>query len=449
MIPNSVMRRLAVAFALVLPTTAFASDPALESQLQAMQQRLGQLEQKIESQNDQLHHAHQRLEAQQGLIETQGASLESTSGLGSFLETLEIGGWVSASYFYNFNDPDGRALGGTNTGSGLLLPFRPDANSFSLDQAWIEVERPVSEENRAGFRLDFVYGKDAGLLSGDFGAGDGFSGNDFELYQGYVQYLAPLGEEGVNFQFGKFATLIGAEVVQSPYNFNITRGNVFQLFQPITHTGILASTTLAGFDLALGATNETRSFPARDIDINKDKAVLWSVGSALGESVSWSLNGTFGSADSGLGFDAPAGDKEQIYDLIVSFDPTESFSAYINADYIKTENSRGDDIDGYGVSTAGRLALTRRLGLALRGEYVELEDLLGSGNDLSVWGITGTADYQLTDRLLMRAELRFDRATQGGNGGDIFVDDSSSGFGMPNFEEDDQLLSGVEVIYSF
>jgi hypothetical protein len=444
MISYPVLRRVAVLIALAIPVAASGADEELEAQLKAMQDRLGQLEQKIESQEDELTNANQRLEAQQGLIQRQGIALESTSGLASFLETIEVGGWVAASYFYNFNDPDGRALGGSNTG-GFAYPFRPDANSFSLDQVWFEIERPVSEENRAGFRLDFVYGKDAGLLSGDFGAGDGFSGNDFELYQGYVQYMAPIGE-GVTFQFGKFATLIGAEVVQSPYNFNITRGHVYNLFQPITHTGILASTSMGGLDVSLGAVNETRSFPAADIDLNKDKAVLWSIGGSAGEVVSWSFNGTWGSADSGTGIDTPAGDKELILDAIIGFDPTENFSAYINADYIDTQNSRGTDVDGYGIAVAGRYAFTERMGFATRVEWVSLDDFFGSGSDLEVWGVTGTLDYKLTDHLMVRGEVRYDRIS---DGGDLFVTDNSFGVGVAEFDEDDQITAGVEVVYSF
>ena len=87
-----------------------------------------------------------------------------------------------------------------------------------------------------------MYGKTAGILSGDH-PNDGFAGNDFDLYQGYVTYLAPIGE-GVTLQAGKFATLIGAEVAQAKDNWNVTRGNVYNFLQPINHSGILASTPI-------------------------------------------------------------------------------------------------------------------------------------------------------------------------------------------------------------
>jgi hypothetical protein len=431
-----------LALSLLVPLGAAAADDVAE-QLRAMQERMSQLEDRLEATSDELSSANQRLSAQQSLIEQVELDQKASSGLAPFLDTLEIGGWLSASYFYNFNDPDGRALAGSNTG-GFAYPFHPDANSFSLDQFWLWLERPVSEENRAGFRVDLAYGKDAGLLSGDFGAGDGFSGNDFELYQAYIQYLAPVGE-GVTFQFGKFATLIGAEVVQAPDNFNITRGHVYNLFQPITHTGILASTGVAGLDVSLGFVNETRSFPANDIDRNKNKAFLWSIGGG-GDQFSWSINGVHGDSDSGQGFDTPAGDKETIVDVILSYSPTEQFTTYINADYIESENSRGNDVQGYGIAWAGRLAINERLGAALRAEYVDLDDFFGGNSDLEIWGITTTVDYKLTEALTVRGEIRYDDIADGGG---LFVDDESFGVGLADFDQDTQLTAGVEVIYTF
>jgi hypothetical protein len=427
-----------VAAALALLCTGAAqaaSSDEVQVQLQAMQDRMNQMEDQLQATTDQLSAANQRIESQQVVISRVEEDTRATSGLASFLDTLEIGGWMSASYFYNFNDPDGVLLPGSNTG-GFAYPFRPDANSFSLDQFWLELERPVNEENRAGFRADIVYGKTSGLTSGNAGA-DGFSGNDFDLYQGYIQYLAPMGE-GVEFKFGKFATTIGAEVAQAPQNFNITRGHVYNLFQPITHTGILASTNVGGADVSLGFVNETRSFPAADIDLNKDKAVIWSVGSG-NEVISWSFNGTYGASDSGQGGNTPAGDRETILDLILTYSPSDQFTTYVNADYIDSENSWFDgEFDGYGISWGSRYAFTERTGGALRLEYVDLD--FDQGGDFEVWGITTTVDHALTEQLMLRGEVRYDNVA---DGGDPFVDED-----MP-FGEDDQITAGVEVIYSF
>ena len=443
------------AFGCLAGLAAAASAEDVEAQLQAMQARMAEMEARLEANQDELADAQRRLEAQDEVIQSAdlGGSAAS-SGIASFLETIDITGWVSGGYNYNFENPDGDTLGGFNRGNVLAHPFDPDPNSFTLDQVWFGIERPVSDEQRAGFRTDIVFGKTAGLLSGDFGANDGFSGNDLELYQGYVQYRAPI-NEAVTFKFGKFATLIGAEVVQAPLNFNISRGQVYNLFQPITHLGLLASTSVAGVDVSLGLVDETRSFPANDIDRNKDKAVLFGLGQTF-ESWKWSFAGVSGSADSGSLNDQPAGDKETILDLILGWTPNEKLSGYINADWIQTKVSRvpnpapppsnldaDQDVEGFGVAVAGRYAFIEATGFALRGEYVDLDEFFGDGTDLALWTLTGTVDHKLTDQLTLRGELRYDQIDDASPTDEQFFDSSGS------LTEDDQMVAGVEVIYSF
>jgi hypothetical protein len=437
-----------------LAATASAED--VETQLQAMQARMAEMEDRLEANQDELAAATRRLEEQDQVIQSADlAGAGASSGIASFLETIDITGWVSGGYNYNFEDPDGSELGGFNRGNVLAHPFDPDPNSFSLDQVWFGLERPVSDEQRAGFRTDIVLGKTAGLLSGDYGANDGFSGNDLELYQGYVQYRAPI-NEAVTFKFGKFATLLGAEVVQAPMNFNISRGQVYNLFQPITHLGLLASTSVAGVDVSLGVVDETRSFPANDIDRNKDKAALFGVGQTF-ETWKWSFAGVTGAADSGSLNDQPAGDRETILDVILGWTPNEKFSGYINADWIQTEVSRTLDttvdppvvvpadfeVEGYGVAIAGRYAFTEATGFALRGEWVDLDEFFGEDTELKTWTLTGTVDHKLTDQLTLRGEVRYD-AIQDADPDDEQFFDSEGDLG-----EDDELVAGVEVIYSF
>ena len=473
---------IAAASLALVSTAGSAAD--VEETLRQMQQRMAEMEARLDATTDELEAANERVEQQQELIHNAGLAEPqgSSSGLASFLETIEIGGWVAASYFYNFNDPSGNNLGGVepnndggniqggffngnaggNVGEcvGGCYPFHPDSNSFSLDQLWFEIERAVNEENRAGFRADIVLGKTAGLLSGDYGAGDGLSGNDLELYQGYVQYLAPVGP-GIHFKMGKFGTPIGAEVAASPYNFNITRGNVYTVFQPITHTGLSASIeTDNGASFLVGVVNETRSFPARDIDVNDQKALIWSLAWA-GDTVGASFNGAYGSSDAATGVRNTSNETEVIYDVILSWDPSEKFSGYVNFDYRHTDNNDrtlGGDQDerGYGIAAAGRYAITDRLGLAFRGEWIDLKfknqfqatpSSFADNQKLKYWGLTTTADYSLTENLVVRSELRYDNYAQSSNGAREF----SRPFidGNDPLDEKDQFVAGVEVIYNF
>jgi hypothetical protein len=114
--------------ALGLPPAVLAdelSDGDVQEQLQIMQQRLKRME-------DQLREAERR------------APPPAEAKEPSFWDQIVFNGWVAGSWFYNFEDPDGRDLGGFNSGVVTAYPFHPDANSFSLDQLWLGMEKPVS-----------------------------------------------------------------------------------------------------------------------------------------------------------------------------------------------------------------------------------------------------------------------------------------------------------------
>jgi hypothetical protein len=365
--------------------------------------------------------------------------------------------------------------------SGAFYPFHGDHNSFEVDQLWFELERPVSEDARAGFRADIVFGKTADVLGDSAGTiddGSSLDETDMEVYQAYAQYLAPLGD-GVTFKFGKVATYIGAEVAPTVYNLNITRGNNYNLLQPINLVGFLAETKLGEYvDVGVGVVNETSSDV--DIDLNNDKAATWHIG-VTGEELSASFNGIYGSSNSinlGKGFTSdgitPIGaleaDKDIIYDLIVRWDPFDWFSWYVNGNYRETDveqlggiDAPNGDFTAWGVSTAGRFAITDKLGFALRGEYTKdadsfysalpftgatvvmpIRDFTGValGDETEIWGLTGTLDYALTDQLKVRTELRYDLADVEDGDSDVFIDEDDD-------SQEDQLVAGVEVIYSF
>jgi hypothetical protein len=430
-----------VAFA-TTPVVARAddmSDADMREQMQIMQQRMKRME-------DKLRDAERRAPA-------------AAPASDCFFCSIEFEGWIAASYTWNTRGFDGgvegQDLGGLNSGRspGPLAPFHGDHNSFSVDQVWMGMERPINENQRAGFRLDFLVGKTGELSQG---GNDGFSGGstDFQMFQAYIQYLAPIGE-GVEFKFGKFATLIGAEVTQATGNFNITRGNLFNLFQPITNTGILATASFwEGGTTSVGFVNETRSFTSRDVDLNNDKAFVWQVGHQINDAMFVSFNGTTGDSDSGRGIDTASGDQETILDFVLTWDPTEKLSTWANVDYLLSEcNNCGPgltsgDFNGYGIAAAGRYALTERMGLSARIEWVDLDFV--ADDDFQVFGLTTTLDYMLTSNLVVRGEVRWDRATGDQN---EFLKSDNATRGIPGsgqtLSAKDQILLGAEVIYTF
>jgi hypothetical protein len=456
-----------------------AADDDTQAQLKAMQDRMQAME-------DQLQAANKRVDEQNdviqraGLAETRGSS----SGLPGFLGSIDIGGWVAASYLYNVNDPNDHnnpdgGLKNTNVGfSGqngpannesmlapTFYPLHPDHNSFSLDQLWFEIERKISEENRAGFRADILYGTTAGLLPGSIFNGNR-SGNDsttsFYIQQAYIQYLAPI-LGGITIKAGKFGDLLGVERAGTIYNWNITRGTIWTLFEPINHVGVSIGGPIGdtGFDWTLAGIN---GFSPDSPDINDGKSVTGHLG-WHNDQFTVAINGIWGPER--LGND---GHQNGVANGLIKWTPSERFGMYLNGDYAWLQK---DTAAAWGISLAARFGITDRTGIALRGEYAQDVDkffgFTGCGGDfgntvnpttgavtglcgatgIQTYGITMTLDHLLTDQLMIRGEARYDWISKDtGKDSEFFQNgryDITSSKNLPN----DQIVVGVELIYNF
>ncbi len=461
--------------ALAFPQLAMA-DQNIEEQLRLMNERMSQLEDQLQATKDELDDSRGTIERQQELIEKADIGEgEGKSGLDDFFTKIEIGGWVATSWFYNFNNPrdtNSFANAGTFAGIGAgvgtapaFYPYHPDHNTFQLDQFWIEMEKPVTEESRAGFRVDMVYGKTAGLLNGallDYITND--SASEFNLFQAYVQYLIPWG--GITLKAGKFATIVGAEVPQTVYNFNITRGNLFNLLQPVTHYGILLEGDVGSFNWKIGAVNDGNcnevigNCSGTDPDFNDAKSLIASAGYS-GETFSVATSIIWGVDDDGIDPDGiqQTGDsgfgETGLVDLLLTWDPTERISTWLNFNYkwVPDSLSRNfgfnDGGDAWGIAMAARLGLTETIGFAVRGEFLmDSNAVIGfAEGDSEVSGITGTLDWTITDGLVAKAEIRWDSVTiSDGRDESVFINNNK---GATRFTRSDQLVGGVELTYQF
>lgn len=486
------------AMALVIPQFAMAD--GVEEQLRQMNERMGQMEDQLQAAQDELDASRDKVDHQQKVIQKAGLDREASSGLAGFFEQVNVSGWLAVSYFYNFNDPDSATIADQNLGglagsgtNGPIIPFHPDHNSFSVDQLWFNIEKPVSEESRAGFVADIVYGRTGSLLGGGginractdinqalIGANDadtiidlgceGDNASDLHVQQAYVQYLTPFGP---TLKAGKFETLIGYEVVETTKNFNITRANLWSLLQPVTHYGVmLDGETEGGIVYALGAVNSVRGI---DPDSNNDKSITGRLG-FNGETLDGSLNFIWGREDYGQG-----SNDQATVDVILAWNPNEKFSGWINGTYTWSDQGNSspqngsaitNDSRGWGIAAAGRYAFTDRLGFALRAEYAADKNGLFALNNIggiggpdngqarnTIWGLTGTVDYLLTENLMLKAELRYDSASCKSDGFecDVFIGNNSNDLGIitgnlsgePGYHRNDQFLGGVELTYSF
>jgi hypothetical protein len=467
-----------VSITLACAALLFAVQPALagddvSSELAEMRAQMQGLQQKVEAQEEQLEHQGQLLEQAQTAVKTQQGD-GSESGLSPFLDYINVGGHVAASYNYNFNTlKDGE--GGADLNAGAIgedsvgfMPWHRDANQFSLTQAWFSLNKEGTKESPAFFGFDIVYGETASFLGQGISSEDSRRSDsndetsDLYVHQAYVGYFCDcLGPE-MKFQFGKWTTLVGAEVAQQPANFNITRGNVYTFLQPVDHMGLLGTVDLGMAEVSAAVMNSSSSIDSAP-DNNKELSYLGSV--KVGDE-KMNLRASYLYGNEIDGDSAVPGDNHEragLVDVTAWFNPTDNLSMWVNYNHLYIE---GSAYYVNGVANAVRLAVTDKIGVSVRGEYIRehmasttgggslnsrgvtpLIDAGLSGGNQELYSLTGTVDYALTDHLMARAEARFDAIIDPGDSGDGFFENhhESDNFGTA----DNQTVGLVEVIYTF
>src|SRR5262245_4828054 len=295
----------------LVATSALVAGPAfagsdVDSELAEMRDLVKGLEQKVDAQQEQIEHQNGLLQDAQKVVKDQQQQQQlekgTLSSVGEFWQAIDVNMSVAGSYNYNFKNPtdnlgSGHPGAGLNQGvDGLFYPFHGDHNSFQVDQVWIDIGKKTTDESRAGFMFSILYGNTAAFDASGFNSGArravNDSTSDYYVAQAYVSYLAPLGE-GLEFDFGKFETLLGAEVADASKNWNITRGNEWTLLQSIDHVGLLSSTKIGPVSLAAGVVNQNNALTSSP-DINSEKSYLGKIAFAPSDMFSIAANVPYG-----------------------------------------------------------------------------------------------------------------------------------------------------------
>lgn len=362
--------------------------PDVQGMLQQMQQKIDELEGEVSRLKE---GAGENGEAGAGVMDLTNR-VESLEGGLLGLNGFQFGGLMYGSYNYNFNSPD--------SGSNNMRIFDTEHNDFTMDLLQLEVSKET--ESGVGFHAVLDYGKTAGLIQSDWG---GDLAHNFEVQQAYMTYTFGIGN-GVEMKFGKFATLLGGEVIESPYNPNVSRSFMFGYAIPFTHTGVLFSTALNdNISLTAGVVNGWDSVT----DNNNGKTFLGSLGLELGD-LAWTFNGVFGAED-----DDSGSSKTGVFDTVLTYSPMENVDLLANFDYgTASEQVGGDDADWTGLSgivTLGGGLLNESLAdwsFALRGEWFSDPDGYRTGIEQDLREVTGTFKWQMTENLQARLEFRHD-----------------------------------------
>lgn len=145
---------------------------------------------------------------------------------------FNIGGWTSVGYHSQANP----------------LSFNTYPDKVQLGQQWLFAEKVADGSCGLGFggRVDYLYGTDAPDTQA-FGIPNNHFDNtwDNNTNAGYGHAMPQLYGEvahcNLSVKFGRFFTIIGNEVVQSPGNFFYSRQFTFYNAEPFTHTGVLST----------------------------------------------------------------------------------------------------------------------------------------------------------------------------------------------------------------
>ena len=351
--------------------------------------------------------------------------------LNKWMKEVKLSGFVDSGYTFNFARPDNRLNGNTGlpapyatipptTGSSVRA-FDKQSNAFVLNNAQLTLEKAATDKSIAGFKMDISMGKDADV----FGAAGSGLGDNFDIQEGYVTVLAPIGR-GISFSLGKFATLAGAEVIESKDDMNYSRSLMFFYAIPFTHTGIRANYSVTDqVDVTLGINNGWDTLT----DNNDSKTLEFEVNYKPNDMLKFTGNMYWGAEKNPVaGPNGPTqpGDKRFLVDFVAQL-TIDKFSAVLNWDY-------GSEKDSF-TSGSGKLKKAEWTGMALyakyqlqpwyapilRAEYFRDGQAYRTGTKQTLEEFTFTNQFDLAGNLILRAEIRLDKSSE-----DVFLNHERS-----------------------
>ncbi|HHT9154812.1 MAG TPA: outer membrane beta-barrel protein [Candidatus Tripitaka sp. YC43] len=392
---------------------------------------------------------------------------EEITGIRDFFNVfkgVKFSGFVESFYQYNSVNPGHDKGTGPSGRRGSTPTFvRPnflevrgfdrEDNSFTLNNIELHLYKEPTEDSPIGFRITTLYGEQAQRLTfvPTDGRVDGGDNNNFTVGEGYTWWRIPLGK-GVDFKFGKFATWIGAEVWESPWNPNFSRSLLYQNAIPFTHTGLSLGYPVLdnlyftfflvnGWDTFID-NNRSKTFgsqtkytiPNMPILHNAFVLLNTSHGPVQRDKVSSTLVRT--DATTFTHQRGAESNWRHFLDFIIQFEPTTWLRSNTNFDYGTEEFKRGtaggfgtlvDVGDGrrnrkwWGAAQIFHFFPQNRINFALRGEYfwdkdqarnvviVPANHPTASMRGVSIAEGTATLNIKIRDKLVIRPEVRHDR----------------------------------------
>lgn len=398
-----------MSFVIGFVQVSFASDDGdpKDELIQKLIQRVDQLENKVEDLTDRLRASEEKPAvsvsdaAVAKKVDEILAQREEKGGLLG-IPMPKISGFIDTTYNQNFNKPASQTTklgtpGSTTTGS-TLSSYITKSNTFVLNAAHVALNGSLKDG--VGYTIEIDAGSDAGVNTPTSGSG---AADDFDLQEAYL--TSPLLDTGVNLKVGKFVTLEGIEVIESPLNPTISRGYLFGMAEPFTHVGFLLSRELPikGLELRAGLVNGWDVLT----DNNEGKTFITGLGINYGDLATGGISFYHGPEQ--VSNDT---NNRNSLDITIFTKPLPKLTIGLQANWGNEDgvsSGNNDNWKGFGIQPVYQL--TDKFSIAGRAEY--MENKLGSrfgngGGEISNFTITPT--YKLNESTTARLEYRYDAA---------------------------------------
>jgi hypothetical protein len=330
----------------------------------------------------------------------------------SFRDEVRLFAYLEMSYTWN--------LGGASRGGVNELRVYDDVDGFTFNIAEFSVKKDPSERYPIGFGLVLTVGQDSqknhslGIFRDEDDEFPFRNTSHFDLQEAYLSVRIPLGT-GLVIKAGKWVSLLGYEVIESPNNLNFSRGYLFNLAGPFTQTGVSATYAITDWiSVAAGVVvgsdtsddNNHRPSYGGGFQLTPRKDLTFSIGTIVGPEqndnhthIRWILDlvGVYTGIDRLTLAGEITGGKEDREASLVAL------------------NTRQDpDASWWGWGLWAAYDWTPQFRTALRQEYFKDADgaRTGFGSKLSLWSTTLTFQYKIWRGLVSRLEYRHDQADE-------------------------------------
>ena len=347
--------------------------------------------------------------AQRSLADLLGREATPQGQPKSLLEEMFLYGYLENSYVVN--------LGQASRGNTNDIRFYDHDVGYTWNALELSFKKDPSERYPWGFGVVVTAGMDSqknhsiGIFR-DLDDSLPYLRNTpkYDLAEAYGSVLLPVGE-GLTLKGGKWGTLIGYEVYESPKNLNFSRSFLYTIGTPYTHTGLLATYPFAKWlSVTLGFTN---GWDSAD-NFNGYLRAIGSVAFTPSDKFSVTTNFHVGPEQTRAQMRGDDVNQRWIVDTTVLYTGIDKVTLAVNFDFAGEENDpllvalgtrKNNDSRWSGVAVYGAYDWTKALRTVVRLEY--FADPHGVRNE-----VTGTLEYKIWRGLVGRLEYRHDEASR-------------------------------------